>query len=108
MEPLASALSSVVDCSTVGFLGWLTVAISKMAGLDSPLGENEVQAGQPHRSGPFDARRPTEVELDTILVVLSLASKTKEWNEAGDGEVVGPIIKAVSPSPLPREELRLM
>ncbi len=79
-----------------------------MAGLDSPLGAKAVQAGQPQRSGPVDARRPTEVELDTILVDSSLTSKTNEGSGAGDCEVVGSLNEAVSPSPLPREELRLM
>lgn len=56
-----------------------------MAGLDSPLGAKDVQAGQPQRSGPLDAMRPTVVELKTILVVdlSALASKTNEWKGAG-------------------------
>ena len=50
-------------------LALLALAISAMAGLDSPLGANDVQAGQPHRSGPVNSRRPTVVELETIQVV---------------------------------------
>ena len=70
-----------------------------MAGLDSPLGANEVQAGQPHRSGPVNSRRPTEVEFVTIHVVScsALTSLTKEVNEACDSEVGILAKEAISP-----------
>ena len=46
----------------------LAVAISMMAGLDSPEGASEVHAGQPHFSAPDSPRRLTRDELAIIRV----------------------------------------
>lgn len=65
----------------------LAVAISMMAGLDSPEGAHEVHAGQPHFSAPASPRRLTRVELATIRVSdrSALASMTKDVNGTEDG-----------------------
>ena len=59
--------------------------MSTIAGLDSPLGVKDMQAGHPHLSGPSEIS-PIESELETILVVGSAAfrSKTKDGNGVGD------------------------
>ena len=77
--------------------------MSTIAGLDSPIGENEQQAGQPHCSGPVVPRRLTLAELDTIRVIdfSDQVSRTNEGNGAGvleDGFAIGDV---TGPSPLP-------
>lgn len=83
------------------FPNLLAVAISMMAGLDSPDGASEVHAGQPHFSAPDSPRRLTRDELATIRVAdrSARASMTKDVNGAEDGCVGIRTNAAVSPSP---------